>query len=179
MPSLTNIASWLDGNSKRTITVAKPFCSPARDIITAAFAPYGVKVHGIKEHTRLLSLHDFARRMRVELRTHENLKYGPAAAPFFLPMAIIAEVTVNEKAAAWAEYLLLRTGLLYVPGKYVNRRNEEWAAKHGGAMPPAWNNGQPWIERSCSDGIAQWQEAKAVIKKASKVPPPKRKGWWT
>lgn len=164
------------GAPVRTITVAKPFCSPARNIITAAFAPYGVKCHRITERTKLISLHDFARRMKVELRTHENLKYGPTAAPAFLPMAIVADVTVNEKAAAWAEYLLLRTGLLYVPGKYQNPRNEQWAAQHNGRMPPAWDNGTPWIEASCSNGIEAWQGAKQAIKQAQNARKQQQKG---
>lgn len=168
---LNDIKSTVDtmryGARTRTITVAKPFCTPSRSIITGALDPYGVKVHNIKEHCKMVSLHDFARRMKVELRTHENLKYG-VAAPGFLPMAWVAQVTVNEAAAGWAEYLLLRTGLLYVPGKYVNKRNEQWAEKHGGAMPPTWNNEQPWIELSCSAGVTAWTAARQAIKEAQK-----------
>jgi len=78
------------------------------------------------------------------------------------------QVTVNEAAAGWAEYLLLRTGLLYVPGKYVNERNEQWAEKHGGAMPPTWGNDQPWIELSCGDGVTAWTAARQAIKEAQK-----------
>lgn len=86
--------------------------------------------------------------------------------PSALPVATVARVTVSEKAAAWAEYLLLRTGKLYVPGAYVNKRNEQWAARHGGQMPPAWDKGQPWIESSCSAGIQQWQQVKDAAKQA-------------
>lgn len=148
----------------RVITVAKPFCSPARDIITGAFQPYGVKLYGYREEVKKMSLRDFARRMKLELKTLENLRYGPAA-PFFLPMAVWAYVEVSEQAAAWAEYLLLRTGKLYVPGEYVNRRNAEWAARHGGQMPPAWQEGKPWIEASCSEGVQAWQPVKDAAKR--------------
>lgn len=161
------ISTVRHGAPTRTLTVAKPYCTPARSIITGALNPYGVKVHSINEHCKLVSLRDFARRMKVELRTHENLKYG-AAAPGFLPSAWVAQVTVNESAAAWAEYLLLRTGLLYVPGQYVNRRNEQWAEKHGGAMPPQWNNEQPWIELSCKGGVTAWTAARQAIKDAQR-----------
>ncbi len=147
----------------RTITVAKPFCSPARNIITAAFQPYGIKMYGYREEVKKISLRDFARRMRVEMRTFENLKFG-IAAPLFLPMAVWAHVEVSEKAATWAEYVLLRTGKLYVPGRYVNARNEEWASRHGGQMPPAWGEGKPLIESSCSTGKEVWRPIKAAMK---------------
>ena len=153
-----------NATATRTITVAKPFCTPARDIVMTALNGYGVKVYDYSERVIPVSLADFARRMKIERKTFENLQYG-SMAPVFLPMAIHAEVTVSEKAAAWAEYLLLRTGKLYVPGKYVNRRNEEWAAKHGGRMPPAWQEGKPWIEQSCSEGKQAWRQARAVLKK--------------
>lgn len=156
-----------DGTATRTIAVAKPYCFPARNIITGALQPYGVKVHAIREEVIRVSLLDFARRMRVELRTWDNLRYGPAAL-VFLPMAIHARVTVNEPAAAWAEYLLLRTGKLYVPGAYVDPRNAAWAARHGGRMPPQWNEGKPWIEASCKEGISAWQPVKATASKRPK-----------
>lgn len=147
----------------RTITVAKPYCSPARSIITGALEPYGVKIHGIRERVIKVSLSDFARRMKIELKTFENLKFGPGA-PFFLPMAVHAKVTVNAGAAAWAEYLLLRTGKLYVPGQYVDPRNQAWAEKHGGTMPPAWGEGKPWLEASCKEGVDVWQPIKEATK---------------
>ena len=152
------------GTPTRTITVAKPYCSPARNIITGALQPYGVKIYGYAERTEKTELQGFLRRMKVEAKTWENLKFGPAA-PMFLPMAIVAEVTVSEQAAAWAEYLLLRTGKLYVPGRYVNKRNAEWANRHGGRMPPAWKDGKPWIEASCSEGVEAWE----AVKEATEV----------
>ena len=150
------------GQRTRVITVAKPFCAPARGIITGAFQPYGVKVYDIAETPMKISVLDFARRMRVEAKTWENLRYGPLAA-LFLPLATVAKIRVNESAAAWAEYLLLRTGKLYVPGQYVNRRNEQWAARHGGQMPAAWRDGKPWVEASCSEGVQAWQSVKGTL----------------
>ena len=166
-----NINELRYGAPVRTITVAKPYCSPARHIITKALEPYGVKVHSISEHTNYISLLDFARRMKIEMRTHENLQYGMAA-PGFLPIAIIAKITVNESAAAWAEYLLLRTGLLYVPGQYVNKRNQQWAERHGGRMPPAWKDGKaPWIETTCQSRLDAWQ----AVKNAQQSPKKEKK----
>lgn len=150
-------------NDTVTLTVAKPYCSPARPIIKNALEPYGVKIHSIREKVINISLLEFSRRMQIELKTRENLKYG-AASVVFLPMSIEAKVTVNSKAAAWAEYLMLRTGKLYVPGRYYEPKNYEWAKKHGGVMPPQWEKGEPWIEKMCSKGIEKWQEAKAEFK---------------
>ncbi len=162
----STVSSVRYGQPTRTLTVAKPYCSPARRLITGALQPYGVKIHSIQEQIIKVSLLDFARRMKIEAKTFENLKFGPAA-PMFLPMAVHAQVTVNEAAAAWAEYLLLRTSKLYVPGRYVDPRNEQWAAQHGGRMPPAWKDGKaPWIERTCSDGMQAWQ----VVKNATRQP---------
>ena len=81
-----------------------------------------------------------------------------------LPMAQVAKVEVSAKAAAWAEYLLLRTGKLYVVGDYVNKRNEAWARKHGGVMPTAWHEGRPMIETSCKAGMDAW----GPLRKAAK-----------
>lgn len=153
-----------------TLNVAKPYCAPARPIIRKALEPYGVKVFSIRETVVQISLADFARRMKIETKTFENLKFGPAAA-LFLPMAIHAKVKVRRRAAGWAEYLMLRTARLYVPGKYYEPQNEEWALKHGGTMPPQWERGEPWIEAMCSKGVNQWQQVKDAAKKAEKAKP--------
>lgn len=135
----------------RTITLAKPYCTPARNIITSTFQQYGVKLYGYKEYPKMAGVRGMLKQLRLDPSTFDG------GMPVALPIAQIAEVTVSAKAAAWSEYLLLRTGQLYVPGQYVNRRNAEWAAKHGGVMPPAWSEGKPWIEKSCSEGIAAWE----------------------
>ncbi len=100
-----------------------------------------------------------------------------------LPTAHVAKVTVSKAAAAWAEYLLLRTGKMYRVGGYTDKRNEQWAARHGGQMPPAWSDGEPWIEKSCSEGVKAWQSAQKAVRDAQKPvrkppAPRKREGWW-
>lgn len=142
------------GTKTRTITVAKAYCTPARDIITGALQPYGVRIYGYREYTRLTS-------PRAWLRQQGINDAEPEAKP--LPMATFADVTVSEAAAAWAEYLLLRTGKLYVPGKYVNARNARWAAQHGGRMPPQWDRGEPLIEASCQAGRDAWQGVRGAM----------------
>lgn len=148
------------GTPTRTITVAKSYCSPARHIITGALQPYGVRIYGdIKEYPRMAGVREMFKQLQLSPESFDG------DMPVALPIATIAKVKVSEKAAAWAEYLLLRTGALYVPGRYVNRRNAEWAAKHGGLMPPAWRNGRPWIEASCSEGVKAWEQAKRQAKR--------------
>ena len=195
MPKLTDAMRWLagddDDNSKRpvrrsgqrrpggttTITVAKPFCSPARGIIEPVLQKYGVKVHGYDEATKMIGVQYALKTMTVDASVIENVTrfIDP------LPTAQVAKVTVNQSAAAWAEYLLLRTNKLYRIGGYIDKRNERWAAQHGGRMPPAWNDGEPWIERSCGEGVQAWQGAQKAVRdaqKPTKKPPPKRKGCW-
>lgn len=152
------------GTATRTITVAKPYCTPARPIITAAFQQYGVKIYGYNEYTKTVGPLNAIKNLRVKTNAIETVTrfLDP------LPTAQIAEVTVSEQAAAWAEYLLLRTGKLYVPGKYVNSKNAKWAARHGGRMPPAWNEDKPWIEASCGDGMKAWAPLREATKKGKK-----------
>ena len=148
------------GTPTRVITVAKPYCSPARNIITGALQPYGVKIYGdIKEYSRMAGVRGMFKQLQLSPESFDG------GVPVALPIATIAEIRVSEKAAAWAEYLLLRTGALYVPGRYVNRRNAEWAKRHGGVMPPAWSEGKPWIEASCKDGVKAWEQAKRLAKR--------------
>lgn len=163
----SEVRNIFDGEDTVTLTVAKPYCMPARSIIRNALEPYHVKIFRISETTHRISLSDWGRRMEIENRTMENLKYGPAAV-MWLPIAIVARVTVRRKAAAWAEYLMLRTGKLYVRGEYFEPRNAEWARKHGGKMPPKWDEGEPWIEKGCSDGMKPWQAVKGEVSKEQK-----------
>ena len=153
-------ADFKPGPKTRTITVAKPACAPARSIITGAFDKYGVKLYGYRERIIVTSPRAWLRQQRVVADLPTDMAIEKP-----LPLATVAEVTVSEKQAAWAEYLLLRTGKLYVPGKYVNERNADWAAKHGGQMPPAWKDGKPWIEQSCSEGKAAWGPVREAMKK--------------
>lgn len=136
----------------RTLTIAKPYCTPARDLITATFQKYGVKMYSYDEQVRMLGPMQAIKNFKVSASVVENI--GRIIDP--LPTAQVAKVTVSEKQAAWAEYLLLRTGKLYCPNGYVNKRNATWAAQHGGQMPPAWVDNKPWIEKSCSEGMKAW-----------------------
>lgn len=148
------------GEPTRTLTVAKPYCSPARDIITGALQPYGVKMYGYNEYVKTMGPRAAIRQLGLSASAFDSAIRLPDA----LPTAQVAEVKVSAKAAAWAEYLLLRTGKLYVVGKYQNPRNEAWARQHGGVMPTTWAEGKPMIETSCKAGMDAW----APLRKAAK-----------
>lgn len=135
----------------RTITVSKPYCSPARSIITSTFQRYGVKIFDLKEKVVSTSLGKAIAQRKLDASAFDDY------ARKTLPVAQLAQVTVSEKQAVWAEYLMLRTGKLHIVGGYQNRRNEQWAKQYGGRMPPAWQDGQPWIEKSCKEGMQAWR----------------------
>jgi hypothetical protein len=103
-----------------SITVAKPYCIPARQQITGIFKEYGVKSYGIKEH--------------IEYKNK-------------IPALHVATVKVSSKQAVWAEYLLLRSKKFLLWSTPKNRKNLEWARKHK-AMPQSWN-GKPLREKGC------------------------------
>lgn len=143
----------------RTIVMAKPYCSPARDIVTGTFERYGVRLHGYREEVKSIGF-------RALMRSFGVKNFDEAFANTTLPLAQIAHITVSEAAAAWAEYLLLRTGKLYVPGQYVDKRNAAWANKHGGKMPTAWMSGtRPWLEPGCAAGHGAWRAAQNAVRR--------------
>lgn len=153
------ISEMRHGTPTTQLTFAKPYCSPARGIIEPVLAKYGVKMYGYQEAAKMTNP------LTVLALTSRIPRTSGYKIPNALPVAQVATVTVSKAAAAWAEYLLLRTGKLYRVGPYINRRNQAWAAQHGGQMPPAWAEGKPWIERTCSEGIKQWQQVKKVTQK--------------
>lgn len=153
------VSTMRHGTPTTDLTFAKPYCSPARGIIEPVLAKYGVKVYGYQEAPRMTNPLDVLK-MTSRIPGTSGLKI-----PHALPVAQVATVTVSEAAAAWCEYLLLRTGKLYRVGPYINKRNQQWAAQHGGQMPPAWAEGKPWIERTCSEGMQAWQEVKQQTKR--------------
>lgn len=151
-----------NGTPTETLTFAKPWCTPSRGIIEPVLQKYGVKVYGFSEAPKM------ANPLMVLRMSSKIPGDGGIKMPQALPIAQVAKITVSKDAAGWAEYLLLRTGKLHRVGGYINRRNEQWATRHGGQMPPAWNNGTPWIESSCSNGVEAWQEVKEVAQNARK-----------
>lgn len=140
-----------------TLTVQKPYCTPAKSIILAALKPYGVRVHGIHEYVIGWSPSGYS---SVDLTSTEALSVAPVAQE--------AKITINKSQAGWAEYLLWRTGKLSVVKGSIDDRNREWAAKYGGKMPTPWSakhNPDAQIEPGCARGHKLWR---AVQKKGGK-----------
>lgn len=98
----------------KTIIVAKALCSPARDAVTRTLQPYGV-LHTIEHY----------------------------ADPTLNAAMQAVAVNVNDQAATWAEYLLLRSGEFRLLSTPLDSRNKQWAGQWRGKMP------QPWVEKGC------------------------------
>lgn len=113
----------------KTIVVSKGWCTPARDMILTAFQPYGVKALDLSEKEISLPI------------VGSN------------PIRIDARVIVSSKQAVWAEYLLLRSENFKLRSRPQNQRNAEWAARHNGRMPSAWDEAQgKWRDSKCKKG---------------------------
>lgn len=144
-----------DGATHR-FTVQKPFCCPFGDLIERTLTPYGVKIISVsRSRTVNVSIADYAQMVRIELKTFENLRYGPAAL-MFLPLAVQCDLVVKKSQAEWAEYLIERSRRMCVVGGRINAKNRDWANQHGGQMP------RPWVEKDCSEGNAIWSQVAAA-----------------
>ncbi len=105
------------------IVVAKALCTPARDAVTGVLKPYGV---------------------RFSIRSYSRGPGDEELADNALDAYVsVAEVTVSDAAAAWAEYLLRRSNQFILLSKPIDKRNIQWAAKWNGEMPG------PWVEAGC------------------------------
>lgn len=164
-------------------TIEKPYCCPARDIVTATLHPIGIPIFEFREWIEKEALDTFAERMKVEVKTFENLQYGPLA-PGFLPMAIRATFAVPKSRANQTEYWIWRTRRLIVIGGEINPRNKISAIRHNGKMPRASDplKGQayarslqgetgshtPMLESSCKQAQALWDQVNKMAKKKAK-----------
>lgn len=106
------------------IVVAAAMCTPTRTHVKNALQPYGVKFRIAGEY-----MGDYAG------------QWVQDTAGAYL---MVAEVDVNDQAAKWAEYLMLRSGKMQLISKPLDRRNLQWALQWGGAMP------RPWVEAGCN-----------------------------
>lgn len=123
-------------NELHTFVIEKPFCCPPDEIVMAALHPIGIPVFEMTCWVEQQSLKSFAERMKIEMKTFENLRFGPFA-PGFLPMACRAKFKVPKTRANQAEYWLWRTRRVIVVGGEVNPRNRVSAIAHNGKMPRA------------------------------------------
>ena len=164
-----------------TFVVEKPFCCPPDDIVYAALHPIGIPVFELKSWVEKQSLKNFAERMKIEMKTFENLQYGPFS-PGFLPMAFRASFKVPKTRANQAEYWLWRTRRVIVVVGEVNQRNRVSAIAHNGKMPRASdpNSGQayalylqgkpteqePMMESSCKQAQELWNQVNKMAQGA-------------
>ena len=118
-----------------TLKFTAAYCTPARHWLPDILAPYKVKNVVVRDK-------------------NQSDDYGN--------MWQDVEVDVNKQAAAWAEYLLLRSKKVVPNGKLFKDENLAWAARRND-MPKAWTDG------SC-------EAAKDALKQAGKKKPAREKG---
>ncbi|MGB7204254.1 MAG: hypothetical protein WBD37_02135 [Anderseniella sp.] len=165
-----------------TITVQKPYCSPARYKILSALQPYGVIVGDtdIEEKVVRTSIKTLLQRMKIELRTWENLKYGgPIGLAMYLPSAIEAKIRVRTSQAEFAKYLLAASGKLTIEND-ADGKSAKAGYNRNGIMPTASDprrtrkyvldktKSVQIAEPECAEGKALWKQfndAAAVAKK--------------
>ncbi len=102
----------------KTIIVAAGLCTPARVHVRKALDPYGVQYRIVANYWLAA---DGGRTRRVD--------------EF---VADLCEVRVSDRAARWAEYLILRSGHTQLLSKPIDPRNEAWAMRWRGQMPGSW-----------------------------------------
>lgn len=177
LQSITSL--FIDDGDLHTFVVEKPYCCPPREIILAALHPIGIPIYDLRQWSENISLATFAQRMKIELRTFENLQYGPLA-PGFLPMSCRASFSVPAARANQAEYWLLRTQRLLIVKGAINPRNQLAADKHNGIMPRAsdpkrgeayarkreGNDPDPRLESTCTQAHELWRQVNELAKQA-------------
>lgn len=136
-----------------TFVVQKPFCCPAEAIIRNALEAYGVPLTNYSE--QIVESKDMAKRMQIERRTQENLKYGPVLFEIYKRKAIEATFTVPAAQAFFAEYLMESTGRLIVVGGKVDKRNRQWGEQRDGIMPVASDAAKGRMYARSKSGIKQ------------------------
>lgn len=163
-------------------TVQKPFCAPCRSNVYTALQPYGVPIFDYEEWTSSVSIAHMATIWKIELKTFENLKYGPAGLAF-LPTAQCAKFRVPANRARWVYYLLRSSGRLAVTGGKRREWDTDSAADH---LPKAWDAkagvqaavaaetavlippgaDKAWVETNCSKGNEIWKQVQEIRAKA-------------
>ena len=110
----------------KTIVVAQGMCSPIRNKVLTLFQPYGFK-----------NLH-------VKSYSVSGAGYGRDGATFAKGAFVdynVAEITVSDASAKWAEYLICRAKIFRLMSTPLDPRNEQWAAKWDD-LPRAWTQSE-------------------------------------
>jgi hypothetical protein len=106
----------------QTIIVAQGMCSPIRGKILTLFRPYGFK------------------NLKVKSYSVSSAGYGRDGATFAAGARVdynVAEITVSDASARWAEYLICRAKVFRLMSTPLDPRNEVWASKWD-TLPRAW-----------------------------------------
>jgi hypothetical protein len=125
MSFLGQLAPALPGFGRTTITVTAPLCAPDRSFMESRVR-------------KQLGFYDFQK----PSITATEMKEGK------MPMYWKIDVTVNEQAANWCEYNLLRWGYERF-GPYLNPANARNARKYLGVDCP-----KGWYEPGCKNAPA-------------------------
>lgn len=128
------------GAPTTTITVAKAWCVPSRFYLSKALPRYGVWFDAPAADTNV----------NVDKVTG-------------IPAYQTAVITVRQKQAVWAEYLILSIKsqdgrpVFQVLSEPKDRRNADWAARRRG-LPPPWDlkhgGSIQWIDGECATAAA-------------------------
>lgn len=165
--------------------VEKPFCAPCTVAVAELSNKYELPIYGYKESVSQTSIKDFARKMRMELKSFENLKYGPAAIAF-LPLACTATFQVPKARARWFEDIINYDGRLQIVEGTIDPKS--YARGKRGKIRYAWKEradyqgsvgaggiksykmagmevGQsPQVESNCKKGNAIWKQVDKIVK---------------
>jgi hypothetical protein len=125
----------------QTVIIAAPLCAPSRaaltDTVRRQLAPY---------------------KYRLGNMSAEPVKQNGA------PQYWQIKVDFSDDAARWGEYVLLRYGYQRI-GKYIDPRNERWAAPYLSERTPG-----PWYAPDCHDRPRQ-AAVPGEIRSANPPPP--------
>ncbi len=172
------VSKW-DG-TLHMFEVQKPLCAPCRSRVYGALYKYAVPIFRYEEWTARMSIREAATLWKIELKTFENLKYGPVFFGF-VGTSQCARFYVPDTQARWA-FRLLRSNLLAVTkgGKDL-KTGKSWRNDAFGEMPIAWNaetairhavnreltppgEGQAWVESNCEDKEV-WEQIRKIREK--------------
>jgi len=177
-----SVSQW-DG-TLHMFEVQKPLCAPCRDRVYSALYQFAVPVFRYEEWIARMSIQEAATLWKIELKTLENLKYGPVAVAF-IGTSQCARFYVPNTQARWA-YRLLRSNLLAVTaGTRDTQTGQDWRNDAYGELPRAWNAneairhavnrelippgaGQAWVESTCTEDKEVWEQIRAYREKQEK-----------
>lgn len=111
------------------IVLAGPICAPLRNQILTMLHQYGITSARVTDGYALGADGSRGREGAFVLGRTQAVRQ-------------IYHVRVSRQAAAWAEYILLRSRQYELLSQPMEERNATWAARWQGRMPKPWRQGQ-------------------------------------